>query len=62
MTQDDDFLVIAAQWLREGQSFSGIVFGSQANLTIGTAINDIHLLSEALTQEELINSIVYLPL
>ncbi len=61
-SQDDDLLAIAAAWTNTARPFSGLVFGHQLRVTVGQAINDLKLIAEALTPEEMANQIVWIPL
>lgn len=61
-TQDDDFLVLADQWQREGRVFAGLVYAHQLHATIGQIIADLHLVLEAATADEMYNSVLFLPL
>ena len=60
-SQDDDFLVIADQWLQEGRDFSGLVYAHQLGITIGQAIRDLELIARALEPEDMRNRIEFLP-
>ena len=60
-SQDDDFLVIADQWLQEGRDFSGLVYAHQLGITIGQAIRDLELIARALEPEDMRNHIEFLP-
>ncbi|MBI2480359.1 MAG: DUF5615 family PIN-like protein [Planctomycetia bacterium] len=61
-TQDDDFLVIADDWLSKGREFSGVIYGHQRSITIGQAIHDLELIAKVIEPMELRNRIVFLPL
>lgn len=61
-TNDSDLLVIAADWLRRGRAFAGLVFARQLNITVGTAINDLELIALASDPTEWLSRIEYLPL
>ena len=60
-SQDDDFLVIADQWLQERRDFSGLVYAHQLGITIGQAIRDLELIARALEPEDMWNHIEFLP-
>lgn len=62
VTCDDDFLVLAEDWLDAGKTFAGVVYGHQLRLTIGRTIRDLELVAGASTAEELRDQIVFLPL
>lgn len=61
-TQDDDFLAIADQWLKDERSFPGLVYGHQLSVTIGQAIHDLELLSKVLDTHDMVNHIEFIPL
>lgn len=62
VTCDDDFLVLADDWLNAGKTFAGVVYGHQLRLTIGRTIRDLELVSSASVADELRDQIVFLPL
>jgi len=47
VTQDEDFLVLAAEWNEASRSFSGIIYSHQLRITIGQAIRDIEMVCKA---------------
>ena len=61
-SQDQDLLRIAADWQATGRSFSGIVFAPQQGISIGSCIEDLQLLAECCSPEELNSRVVFLPL
>jgi len=61
-TQDDDFLAIADQWLKDGRTFAGLVYGHQLALTIGQATHDLELISRVLDPQNMVDRIEFLPL
>ena len=61
-TQDDDLLREAARRQQIGESFSGVIYGHQLNVTIGQRIDDLEIIAQATETEEWINQVVYLPL
>ena len=61
-SQDRDLLVITHHWLETGQTFSGLVYAHQLNITIGRAIHDLALLAEVLNPADMTNRIEFLPL
>jgi Domain of unknown function (DUF5615) len=61
-TQDEDFLVIAAEWQRIARSFSGVIFGSQESLSIGQAIQDLELIAKACEPKQMRNGVQFIPL
>jgi hypothetical protein len=62
VTQDEDFLCLAASWQAADRHFTGIVYAAQLHVTIGRFIEDLELLASCATAEELESSIVHLPL
>ena len=62
VSEDDDFVIIANRWLREGRSFAGLAKGKQLNQSIGRAIEDLMIVAECYEPEEMINRIVRIPL
>ena len=61
LTQDADFLEIAAQWQRQGIAFGGILFAPQGT-PIGRLIDDVELCLAGMTANEFANRLVHLPL
>lgn len=61
-TQDEDFLTETAQRQRSGESFGGVIFGRQSEVTIAQYIADLELLAKACQTEEMIDRLQYLPL
>ena len=61
-SQDEDLLRVATDWQRTGQPFAGLVFAHQLGMSIGRCIEDLELIAGCCLEEELSNSIIYLPL
>jgi hypothetical protein len=61
-SQDDDFLRLTTFWLRRGQTFAGLVFAHQRGVTIGEALRDLELISEAMTEDEMRDRVWLLPI
>lgn len=61
-SQDEDLLAEATRRQREGIPFSGVVYGHQLSVTIGTCVRDLHLIAKAASPEDLANRVEYLPL
>jgi Domain of unknown function (DUF5615) len=61
-TQDDDFLVEAQSRQDSGSFFSGVIYAHQLNISIGSCIADLELVSQLASTEELQNTVRYLPL
>jgi Domain of unknown function (DUF5615) len=62
VTQDDDFLAIAAEWQQAGRDFTGIAYAHQLSPGIGELIDDLELLSLAAEPDEINNRVTYPPL
>jgi Domain of unknown function (DUF5615) len=62
VTQDDDFLVIATDWISAGTDFAGIVYSHQLGITIGQAISDLEMIAKVQSPSDLMNEVVYIPL
>lgn len=60
-TQDDDFLALADEWLKNGREFAGVVYAHQLGITIGQSIRDLELIAKALTSDDMKNRIEFLP-
>jgi predicted nuclease of predicted toxin-antitoxin system len=61
VSQDPDHLAIASRWLAEGRPFAGLVKANEPQRHIGRAIEDLQLIAEGYSAEEMLNSIVYIP-
>ena len=61
-SQDQDFLVIAAEWQREGRRFAGILFAAQQGVSLGRLAADLELLLTCCEPDELRDRVTYLPL
>ncbi len=61
-TQDEDLLAEATRRQRKGETFAGLVYAHQLNITIGGAIADLELIAGATDIEEWTNAVIYLPL
>lgn len=60
-SQDEDLLVIAHKWQKNGREFAGLVFGPQLGLTIGKAVRDLELIAKAMDPADMGNHIEFLP-
>ena len=60
-TQDIRFKAMAEEWQREGKPFSGLLFGNQLGVTIGTYVKDLELIAKATEPAEWRNVIQHLP-
>ncbi len=61
-SQDDDFLVLAADWLGRDRSFAGLLYAHPLAITIGQAVRDLEVVAKVLEPDELRDRIVFLPL
>jgi hypothetical protein len=61
-TQDADFLTIAANLQRAGQSFAGVVFARALKLSIGERIGQLELLGLASDAGEHDGTVIHLPI
>lgn len=62
VTQDEDFLAIAARWNESGWEFSGLVFAPQEGASIGRYIEDLELIASCCDERELSSNVWHLPL
>jgi hypothetical protein len=62
VTQDQDFLEIAARRQKAGLSFSGIIFCDQQAMKFASAIDDLTIIGLAGEAEEFLNRVTFLPL
>lgn len=62
VSQDRDFTVITARWMREGRYFAGVARTPQRGMPIGAVIEQLEMLSKASDPFHLENQIWYLPL
>ena len=60
-TQDQDFLVTAADWQRQNRPFAGVLFGPQLGGTIGQYVRDLELIAKASDPADWENRVQYLP-
>lgn len=61
-TQDDDLLREAARRSSVGESFAGVIYAHQLNITIGQCIEDLEIIAQATVPDEWSNQLLYLPL
>lgn len=61
-TRDDDLIIVAVQKLQQNHPFSGVIYAHQLKVSIGQAIMDLELIATAGNNEELQNTIQFLPL
>lgn len=62
VTQDQDFLGIAADWLGKGRMFAGIVYSHQERIAVGQLVQQLELLAKCGEPGEFQNQVCYLPL
>lgn len=61
-TQDEDFLVIADAWQRQGHEFCGIVYGHQLRVSPGQCVRDLEVIAQCCDPLDMANRVEYLPL
>ena len=61
-SQDQDLLRIASQWQNAGRPFAGLAFSPQQGTSIGRCIEDLELLAQCCTENEVTNQVIFLPL
>lgn len=62
ITQDEDFLVIAASWQESRWEFMGVIFAPQDPARIGLYIDEIELIAHCYSIADVANLVYYLPL
>lgn len=60
-TQDVRFKALAEDWQRQGKTFSGMLFGNQLGVTVGTYVKDLELIAKATDPADWVNVIQHLP-
>lgn len=60
-TQDIRFKAMAEEWQRQGKSFSGLAYGDQLGVTVGTYVKDLELIAKATDHLEWVNVVQHLP-
>jgi hypothetical protein len=61
-TQDDDLLREARKRQHSSESFTGVIYGHQLNVSIGECIDDLELIAQVSEPDEWVNRLLYLPL
>jgi hypothetical protein len=61
-TQDDDLLREAKRRQQSGQTFAGVIYAHQLNITVGQCIAELELIARATDPDEWLNHTEYLPL
>jgi hypothetical protein len=62
VTQDEDFLRIAALWIADGREFAGIVYAHQMRIGVGRFIADLELIAKSCDPAQFRNHVEHLPL
>jgi hypothetical protein len=60
-TQDVRFKALAEAWQRAEKPFSGLLFGNQLGVTVGTYVRDLELIAKATDAVEWLNVVEHLP-
>ena len=61
-SQDDDLLREANKRQQTGETFAGVIYAHQLNITVGRCIDDLELIAKATELKEWSKTVVYLPL
>jgi predicted nuclease of predicted toxin-antitoxin system len=61
-SQDDDLLREARKRQQCGESFAGVIYAHQLNISIGQCIDELELIAQLTEPEEWLNRLAYLPL
>ncbi len=61
ITFDEDFLAIANDMQKIGESFNGIVYCHLLKVTIGECIKSLELISQIYSPDEMMNRVEFLP-
>ena len=61
-TEDEDFVREGVRRQRAGIPFSGVIYAHQDRLAVGRRIEDLQLIVEAETEENVVNNVMYLPI
>lgn len=61
-SRDDDLVAEAVRRQRGGLAFSGVVYAHQLRISIGVVIDQLHLIATAGNQDDLANTVQFLPL
>jgi predicted nuclease of predicted toxin-antitoxin system len=61
-TEDDDLLAEAARRQKTGERFAGVIYIHERDLRIGACADDLQLIAEAMTPDDMVNWVQYLPL
>jgi hypothetical protein len=61
-TQDDDLLAEARRRQLAGIRFAGLVYAHQLRVTIGGCLRDLEIVAGAMSPDEIIDTVIFLPL
>ncbi|MCC6455579.1 MAG: DUF5615 family PIN-like protein [Caldilineaceae bacterium] len=61
-TRDDDFLVEAARRQRTGIPFHGVIYAHQLYVSIGICVEQLEIIAEAGELDDILNTVLSLPL
>jgi hypothetical protein len=61
-THDDDLLREASRRQETGETFAGVIYAHQLDITVGQCIEDLELIAQATEPAEWIDRVTYLPL
>lgn len=62
VTSDIRFRALAEDWQAQQLAFGGLIYAHPLQVTIGRMVIDLELISKALSNEELQNQVIYLPI
>jgi hypothetical protein len=62
LTEDKDFYRIASRWWQSGHAFPGVIHIDQDAASIGDLIDDLVIIVELNTAQEMANRLVYVPI
>jgi predicted nuclease of predicted toxin-antitoxin system len=61
-TRDDDLLAEATRRQRASIPFNGVIYAHQMRVNVGQCIDNLHLLAECLSPDEVFSSVIHLPI
>ncbi len=62
LTFDDDHLAEAHRRQRAGIEFGGLIHAGPTHISIGECVRDLEIIAKVGQAEEVVNSVIYLPL
>jgi predicted nuclease of predicted toxin-antitoxin system len=62
VTNDNDFLSIAAAWMAEDRLFAGLVHLTTQRIPFGKAIEDLELIARVYSETDMLDRVEHLPL